>query len=151
MFWPYHSVQLWLDRVIRYSAEIGHLWSDSWSNQSCSAKFSNHRLDHNYHSNNHLPWKKLGNFQNVGIAYFKHLVYRRFLSKMHFFSSNCNGYDSLITGLLVVQFCQQSLAWLQTELDYTRSYYHYLSTATLVTSSTFLFLFYYTLLEKIHD
>ena len=47
----------------------------------------------------------------------------------------------------VARFCQ-SLAWLQTELDYTRSYYHYSLNVTLVTSATFLFLFYYTLLTK---
>ena len=47
----------------------------------------------------------------------------------------------------VTRFCE-SLAWLQTELDYTRSYYHYSLNVTLFTSATFLFLFYYTLLTK---
>ena len=55
-------------------AVIGHLWSDNWSSQSYevhSAKFTNHRIDHNNHSNNHLSWKKnweISKFFALGIV-----------------------------------------------------------------------------------
>ena len=51
-------------------AVIGHLESDSWSSQSYkvhSAISTNHRIDHNNHSNNYLSKEKQGNVCGEGI------------------------------------------------------------------------------------
>ena len=115
------------------------------------------------------PKKNWGISKMEEFFYFKHCLYRRCLFKMHFFGGGGELYQSWLIGnrtscrqilsviilvidksdsrFAVTRFCE-SLAWLQTELDYTRSYYHYSLNVTLFTSATFLFLFYYTLLTR---
>ena len=79
---------------------------DSWSSQSylvLSAKSTNHRIDHNNHSNNHLSWK-LGNFQNGGIFYFRHCPLWKCFSSIYVFFSE-------IVIIMINYVCRHATDW----------------------------------------
>ena len=94
--------KLQLRAIVLYyrTAVTGHLWLDSWSSQSYevhSAKFTNH----NNHSNNHLPWKKLLWFLVIGNRTSCHLILYEIIividkwtpaSRLSYFVNHSNDY-----------------------------------------------------------
>ena len=125
--------------------------SDSWKSQSYlvhSAKSTNHRIDHNNHSNKYLSWVKTGEFPKWKNIYLENDIVSigDICSRCFFFfrklywlwlignRTSCRAILSVIILVInesdsrftVVRFCW-SLVWLQTELDSIQSYYHYLS------------------------
>ena len=88
----------------------------------------NHRNDHNNHGNDHLSKEKLWHFQNGRIFNKRYCRHWRYLFYVFLFFRKLlrvmiNLYQTFLSSNSVCNYTSDY--WLQTELDSTRSYYHY--------------------------
>ena len=88
----------------------------------------NHRNDHNNHGNDHLSKEKLWHFQNGRIFNKRYCRHWRYLFYLFLFFRKLlrvmiNLYQTFLSSNSVCNYTSDY--WLQTELDSTRSYYHY--------------------------